>query len=231
MARNALAEQPVANISKYVVTLSAGPAWENAGKTQTFFLQPMTEKAYIADNKTNLLANGELFAGIQRSLNANLDGQFGIEVATTGNSNISGDIWDDALPQFNNFNYAYKVKQTRISVKGKFIKDLGYTCKPYVSGSLGIGFNKAGNFTSTPTIFEAIPTPGFQSNTVKAFTYTLGIGVQKVITPHWHGGIGYEFSDWGQSRLDRAPTQTLSQGLSLAHLYTNGLQFNLSYLA
>ena len=178
-------KETLSRLSPYVLTLSAGPAWTSGGETQTFYLQPMTQKTYAADNNSTVLADGELFLGIHRSMNAKLDGQLGFAVATTSNANLSGSIWDDALPQFNNFNYTYNVQHTHIAVKGKLIKDMGHACKPYVSGSLGVGFNQARHFTSIPTLFEATPTPNFQSNTTTAFTYTVGIGVQRAINQHW----------------------------------------------
>ena len=224
-------KEAFSRFSPYVVTLSAGPVWTSSGETQTFYLQPMTQKTYAADSNSTVLADGELFLGVQRPINAKLDGQLGLAVATTSNANLSGNIWDDALPQFNNFNYAYNVQHTHIAVKGKLIQDMGHACKPYVSGSLGVGFNQARHFTSIPTLFEATPTPNFQSNTTTALTYTVGIGVQRAINQHWQAGMGYEFADWGQSQLARAAGQTMGQGLSLNHLYTNGLQFSLSYLS
>ena len=224
-------KETLSRFSPYVVTLSVGPAWASGGETQTFYLQPMTQKTYAADNNSTVLADGELFLGVQRPITTKLDGQLGLAVATTSNANLSGSIWDDALPQFNNFNYAYNVQHTHIAVKGKLIQDMEYACKPYVSGSLGVGFNQARNFTSTPTLFQATPMLNFQSNTTTAFTYTVGIGVQRAINQHWQAGIGYEFADWGQSHLARASGQTMGQGLSLSHLYTNGLQFSLSHLS
>ena len=71
----------------------------------------------------------------------------------------------------------------------------------------------------------------FAAYTQTSFTYTLGAGIQKILTNHWQVGLGYEFADWGQSRLNRASEQTIGQGLSLSHLYTNGLVFNLTYTA
>lgn len=217
--------------SRGVATLSLGPVWENNGNTQTFYLAPNIEKTYAANHASHALVDGDIFLGIQKPIREKLDGQIGLAVATTSNANLSGSIWDDALPQFNNFNYTYNVQHTHIAVKGKLIKDMGHAFKPYVVGSLGVGFNQARNFTSTPTLFEAVSTPNFQSNTTTAFTYTVGIGVQRAINQHWQAGIGYEFVDWGQSQLARASGQTMGQGLSLNHLYTNGLQFSLSYLS
>jgi len=77
----------------------------------------------------------------------------------------------------------------------------------------------------------AVVMSNFASNTTTAFTYTLGAGVQRHLNQHWQAGIGYEFSDWGRRQLNRASGQTLNSGLSLPHLYTNGLLFNLTYHA
>jgi opacity protein-like surface antigen len=84
---------------------------------------------------------------------------------------------------------------------------------------------------NTPTIFQAIVNPNFSSNTKSSFTYTLGAGVQKMLNNNWQVGVGYEFADWGKSQLGRAAGQTLGNGLALSHLYTNGILFNITYLA
>lgn len=102
---------------------------------------------------------------------------------------------------------------------------------PWVSASLGIGFNNTHDFQNSPLISEAVTMTNFASSTQTSFTYTLGAGAQKVLNPHWQIGAGYEFSDWGQSQLNRASGQMLNSGLSLNHLYTNGVLFNLTYLA
>ncbi|WP_019216728.1 outer membrane protein [Legionella tunisiensis] len=144
---------------------------------------------------------------------------------------MSGYIWDDADPQFNIYIYNYRIKHSHIAVKAKILADRGYVVIPWISGSIGVGFNEAYRFTSMPTIFEALPTPDFVSHTKTAFTYTLGAGIQKALTPNWQIGIGYEFADWGKSQLARAPGQTVSTGLTLDHLYTNGFLVNITYLA
>lgn len=92
-----------------------------------------------------------------------------------------------------------------------------------------VGFNQAHGFTNTPLNFHAVVNPNFEPRTEVALTYTLGVGMQKPLNKNWQVGIGYEFSDWGKSQLGRANGQTLNSGLKLAHLYTHGLLFNLTY--
>jgi opacity protein-like surface antigen len=215
----------------WVGTVSAAPVWESAGQTQTFYLAPDIIKTYAASNVAHVLADGEIFLGIQENLSKMLQGQLGLAVAVMSNAKLSGNIWDDADSTFNNYSYGYQIQHTHVAVKGKFLADRGYWFIPWVSGSLGVGFNHAKDFQNTPLISQAITMPNFASNTRAGFTYTLGAGIQRTLNPHWQIGMGYEFADWGQSQLNRASGQTLNSGLSLNHLYTNGMVFNLTYLA
>lgn len=214
----------------WVTTFSMGPVWENGGRTQSFFLTPGIVKTYTANRFTHTLFDGEVFVGQQKNLSESLQGQLGLAVGATSNAILSGHIWDDADLQFDNFVYRYKTQHTYIALKGKLLADMNYWLTPWVSASLGVGFNRAHDFSNTPLIFEALANPNFSSHTKTAFAYTVGVGVQKALTSHWQIGVGYEFADWGQSRLGRAAGQTLNSGLGLNHLYTHGVLFNLSFL-
>jgi opacity protein-like surface antigen len=214
----------------WVVSLSAGPAWANAGDTQTFNLTQTDSKTYAAHDATNTLFAGELFLGMQRTLMPQLQGQFGLAVAKTGDAQLQGTIWDDADPAFANYNYDYYVQTTRIAAKAKLLLDKGFWMTPWISASVGVGLNRAHSFDSTPLIPQAAASNNFSGNTQTSFSYTLGVGFQKSICANWEIGIGYEFADWGRSQLGTAPGQTTGSSISLNHLYTQGLMFNLTYL-
>ena len=214
----------------WVGTFSAGPVWQNGGATQTFYLIPEIEKTYAANQSTHALFDGEVFVGLQKTLSQTLQGQLGLAVAATSNASLTGVIWDDADPEFANYTYSYKLQHTHVAVKGKLLADAGHWLTPWVSASLGVGFNNAHSFNNTPLIFEALPNADFSSHMTTAFTYTLGVGVQKALSIHWQVGACYEFADWGQSQLQRVPGQTMGSGLGLNHLYTNGLLLNLTYI-
>ena len=170
-----------------------------------------------------------VFLRQNQTLSQTVQGQLGLAVAATSNATLTGAIWDDASPEFDNYTYNYKIQHTHVAVEGKLLADMGYWLVPWVSASLGVGFNNVHSFRNTPTIFEAISNPDFASHTQTAFTYTVGAGVQKALSAHWQVGAGYEFADWGKSQLDRASGQTQNSGLALNHLYTNGLLFSISY--
>jgi opacity protein-like surface antigen len=215
----------------WVGSIAAGSVWERGGETQTFFLAPEIEKTYAARISTNAFAAEELFIGLQKSLASQWLGQLGLVAATAGNARLQGVIWDDADPAFDNYSYQYKVRNTRIAAKGKLLLDKGYWLMPWVSASLGVGFNRTFDFTNTSLISEAVPQSNFANHVKTAFIYTVGAGVQKALDTHWQVGAGYEFADWGKSSLGRAWGQTMNSGLALNHFHTNGVLFNLTYIA
>lgn len=216
--------------SAWVITLSGGSAWVSGGETQTFYLAPEIEKTYTANEPDNTIAEGDLFLGIQKPVYKKLLGQLGFDFAAAGNVDLSGNIWDDANPEFNNHTYNYQVRHNAFALKGKLLFDMNLPVIPWISASAGIGFNQASDFNNNPTIFEALPAPDFSNNTTTAFTYTLAVGVQRIITKNWQAGVSYEFADWGKSGLDRAPGQTMGSGPSQSHLYSNALLLNITYV-
>lgn len=214
-----------------IFALNIGPAWNNSGTSQTFFLQTDVQKTYDATNKTQIIGVGEIFYGGQKRVSAQIIAQIGLALAAATHVNLQGDIWEDADPEFNNYNYTYKIKPGRLLLKGKWLLDTSTFALPYISGGVGAGFNHAYSFHIQPKIFQELTQPSFKSNTTTSFAYTVGAGIQKIINQQWQIGMGYELANWGTSRLSAASYQTFNSGLQLNHLYTQELLFNLSYMA
>lgn len=217
--------------SSWFVTLSSGPLWENAGEDQTINLTPDTTKTYVANTPDHAIADSEVFFGLQRSLSPSLLGQFGIATVATGGASMTGTIWDDGDPAFDNYTYNYKVSHTAVLLQAKLIENWSWAIKPLISVGAGVGFNRSSNFSNTPTINEAVATPNFADNTTTAFTYSVAIGGQHQFNKNWSAGLSHEFSDWGRSELGQAPGQTQESGLSLKHLHTNGFLLSVTYTA
>lgn len=217
-----------------VITISGGPAWANVGKTQTLYIQSDIENTYAASKKTKILGTGEVFLGLWHTLGEYFDGQLGIALSASSKVKPSGQIWEDADAEYNNFNYSYSIKHSRVGLKGKLITHKNPVIsfiQPYISGSVGIGFNRAYYYQTTAIIPEAVEMPGFSDNSTKALSYTLGAGIQTSFYRHWQIGLGYEFANWGKNHLGCAPDQTINSRLQLKHFYTNELQFSLSFIA
>ena len=213
-----------------VITLSGGPAWTSRVNSQNIYFEPELMMSFKAHDHNTTLGTGEAFFGVQHSLRQQLTYQLGLAISGSSDGKLAGNVWIDDIPEFNDYLYKYKISHTHVAVKGKLLADIGYVLQPYLSASLGAGFNRAKNFSDTPTIFEQLAFPNFGSHTKTAFTYTVGAGVQTALNANWGMGLGYEFADWGKSRLDPCRTQLIGTGLKLNHLYTHQLQFSLSYL-
>jgi len=221
--------QTINSKTQYVASFNLGPGWYNVGNTQSVLLQPGFTNIYVDNNHTQALITGELFFGIARQLHQHVWGQFGVAGALTSPAHLSGVVWEAGEPHLNNFTYTYDVDHAQISLKGKLLTLVSWY--PYISASLGAGFNAAKNYTSTPLLFEILPMSPFMDNDSTSFAYTIGVGIQKALSVHWQLGIGYEFSDWGRSKLGPIAGNTTTNTLQLNHLYVNQLMFNITFLA
>lgn len=217
-----------------VVTLSGGPMWAYGSELQSVYFSPELSRTYDIDAASSTLGYGELFVGIQRIFNPKYEGQLGVAFAAATPLKIAGDIWDFDDPRFNNYWNSYKVKHTHVALKGKLLTNTKYSLKPWVSASIGAGFNRATEYQVIPKICEVIPLPSanFASSRTSTFVYTLGAGAQRVLSQHWQVGVGYEFVNWGKSQFGRAPAQPYgSHGLTIDPIRSNGVLLNLTWLA
>lgn len=213
-----------------VMTLSLGPTLTGGAESDSFYLQSDVAKTYKVNRKPHLFGSGELFFGMQIPVLPNFLSQVGVAVAGGLEAPLAGNIWEDQDPNFNNYTYKYKVNHAHIAVKAKISTDTNTILQPYVSGSIGAGVNRSHRFSITPIIYEEIPAPDFTAGRDSGMVYTAGLGIQSSYNENWLLGVGYEFADWGNLHLGRAPGQTEHTGLGSNHLYTHELQFSLTYV-
>ena len=213
-----------------IITISGGPAWAGPGQNQ--YLYPITPPPptityYQYQTQTGALATGEIFFGLQRIVAPGLTGQLGLGLAGASDAKLQGVTTVDGVP--NIYSYTYKVNQGRLELKGKLISNYFQACQPYLSGSFGAGFNNSHDYIPISAYPLILPAPWFASHTTVGFSYTLGLGLQTMVSPHWQLGMGYEFADWGKSFLD-GDNVNYDGGLSLTHMYSNELLFSIGYV-
>jgi opacity protein-like surface antigen len=217
--------------TKKILSLSAGPAWYNAGQTQTLYLQSNFLNTYSATRTTQALFNGEVFLGAQTYLHQKGIGELGITLNATNSAQLQGQVWETGDSNFDNYSYQYRIKHQHIGIKAKWLfSEWSHFFYPYLSTSVGIARNTSYHFHQTPLIYEALPIPGFQNQTITACAYTFGGGLARQLHPNWRVSLGYQFMAWGKSELGRTPTQTVNTGLTLSNLYTQQLELTISYL-
>lgn len=219
------------SVFQWVASFSLGPGWYQTGSTQNLLLQPGFTNTYVANQDNRTLITGELFLGTLQQLSSRLWGQIGIAGALASPARVSGIIWETGDPHLDNFTYAYHIDHAQVSLKGKLLTLINQSWYPYLSASLGAAFNTSTHYTSTPLLFEIIPIPPFTKKTMTSFAYTVGVGLQKTMAPHWQLGFGYEFADWGQNQLGPIAGLATNSTPGLNHLYVNQLMFNITFLS
>ncbi|KTD04693.1 hypothetical protein OQJ19_07700 [Fluoribacter gormanii] len=212
-----------------IIIVSGGPAWSDPGKDQYLYpFPPPQNNLYRADSKSDWLGSGELFFGLQHFIGAsNMIAQFGLGVAAASDASLSGTVSVDGVPDV--YTYSYKVSHVRAEFKGKLIACGFQTIQPYLSGSFGVGWNHAHDWLPTTIDPVLYPTYWFSTASTVAFSYTVGLGVQKMLTPNWQVGVGAEFADWGKNYLG-GDSATLDKGPGMPHLYTTELLFSVGYM-
>ena len=228
----ALAGEMGHTMHDYFIAVNAGPSWMNTDSTQTIELQPDVIDTYLSQHhkNTNVLVNGEIFLGIQRHFFPKIQSQFGLAFYISSPAKINGYLQVDGNPNFQDYAYQYQINHEHIALKSKWIYEQSLNINPYLSGGVGVGFNRSYGYSLTPLIFQAVPMPLFQSNTQVALSYSVGAGFQRALSQHFTVALGYQFVSWGGSHLDQASGQTSSKGLSFSSLYSQGIEFNMSYL-
>lgn len=212
-----------------VLSFSGNIAWVNPGQTQTFFLQPDLEQTYNSLSGTNTIGAFEGFMGFQKCLTSNVNAQLGVSAVGATSSHLYGEIWQDANPNFNNYDYNYQLQHTHVAAKGKLLYE-SKLISPYLSASIGAGFNRSYDYLQSSKLFQVLEQPTFYNQTITSFIYTLGAGIQTKIYQCVFFNIGYEFADWGKSSLGTGNNQNNSNTIQLNHFYANQLQFGLSLI-
>ena len=232
VAMPALAAEQALNPYAYFMSVSVGSNWTSPGTTQTIALQPDLVNAYLAQSALNhrVLANGEVVLGLQWSLLKSLTTQFGLAFYASSPATINGYVQVDANPVFQNYADQYNINHEHIALKSKWNVENTYHIDPYLSASLGVGFNRSYGYSMTPLIFQAVDLPLFESHSQVSFSYTVGAGIQHHVNQHISLALGYQFVSWGASHLAPAQGQSSSKGPGLNNVYSQGLEFNLSYI-
>lgn len=202
-----------------IMTISAGPAWENNGDPKTFTVPPAIEQHYTVDDGTNTLLQGEIFFASGFDVAPTWHMNLGLALGAVEVAEISGHVLQDGVDVGT---YQYNVSHLRGVVKDQILFNFGSPFQPWASVSLGASFNHAYHYTSDIE-------PTFRSEIMPTFTYGLGIGFQYVFSDNFQIGIGYEFTDWGMNELDEPVGYTGNDYLSSKHFYTNALMFNFAY--
>lgn len=157
-----------------------------------------------------------------------LSWQWGLSGYFNSQISSSGHVWQFAQPEFDNFIYGYTIQSKRVMATGKLLGTIKQTIHPYVSCELGAGFNRASAYKETSLIIEAVPMAPFSDRTHTSLAWGAGGGIDVNINATLRLGLGYQFANLGKTSLGVSPAQRTQQTLSLPHLYSQEVRFQLT---
>lgn len=226
--------QSIVDVKQYkpLVTLTIGPDFVQPGQAQALTLLPPFENYYTNNSQTATVADGGGFFGVERTLSDYLAIQLGVAGYVDAQLRVQGDVWQFGLPLFDTLGYSYNIHHSRVMFSSKLLTTMPRyeSLHPYFSWELGTAYNRASNYGETPLIDLAIPMAPFTDYRKSSFAWGLGVGFDYNLNEHIRAGVGYQFANLGSVSLGVTPSESTRQTLGSAHLYTNQLRFQLTFL-
>ena len=108
-------------------------------------------------------------------------------------SNIKGTVEQYSLPEFLNYNYVQSYDTNQYMLMGKFDLFQVWKVLPYISGGVGVVSSSLDTYNETalPGV-TARTNPAYRANTISQAAYTLGVGLDFIVTDHIWMTLGYE---------------------------------------
>ncbi|MCL9684364.1 outer membrane protein [Legionella maioricensis] len=209
---------------------NVGADFIRSGRSQTVTLLPPFSNHYT--NSDNYQSSGSLGGGlgIESFKSERLFWQLGVSAYFDSQVTNSGDVWQFGLPEFNNLTYSYQTQYSRIVASGKILSTVKQRIHPYLSGELGVGFNRVSGYHEIPLIPEVLPMSPFRSATQSSFTWGAGVGLDVDLNAPVRLGIGYQFADLGKASLGLSPAQLTNDTLHVSNSYTHQVRIQLTAL-
>lgn len=143
---------------------------------------------------------------------------------------VTGTITQYSLPQFENYNYQYKVG--RQAVYALFKANLFHYRQfmPYLSLGLGQAFNSISRYNESPIFSNIIPrlSPDFQNHRNAQFSYILSVGIDFMKNQTTWFGLEYRYGYFGDAQSGIGMNGYNSDFLK-SKLTDNALGFRLTY--
>lgn len=212
----------------FLVTASVGADFVNVGQTKNVTLLPPFENRYVDQTGIQSLFDGGVFLGAEWFVSPLFSWQLGVAGYRTSSMDVTGDVWQFADPNYDNFDYTYNIVNERLVAETKLLTTVYERVHPYISGQLGASRNMTSNFDEKPDTCSAVPGSPFEDHNTTAFTYGVGAGVDVDLTKHLRLGAGYQFADLGRASLGSASTAATNDSLSVSHMYTQELRVQLT---
>ncbi|KTC93815.1 SPOR domain-containing protein [Legionella drozanskii] len=221
----------------WYVGVFGGVQWNDISHKITVNNSSRAESPYNKDTYLSGI-NNQAFAGASGGYRWEFNNRWlpalgvGLRYQRVFARNVGKSILQYSMPEFANYNYSWQIYSDVALATAKF-NFLQYRAfAPYLSGSVGAGFNKSRNYKEvalegvTPRI-----SPFFTDNLTTQFAYNVGAGVDLQISSRFIVSLGYEYQDLGSvSSGSGAGNNWVGQALNLGSYRSNAALLSVNYL-
>lgn len=206
----------------------------NAGSSQTFDIDDISEQFYIYTNNNEIQAPAFYggFVGVEWQGDSNWMFELLIDYNQSSLFPVSGTLTQGIDTDSEDvFDYSYNMRFRQLfgEVKVGYVK--WSHILPYLLFGLGSAFNSAQDYTTTAPA-TLVATRAFADNLKISPTYILGFGFDIPIVDWLRIGVGYRFTDAGKFSLGQATVEDIevSGTLSQSALYANEFIAQLTFV-
>jgi len=217
-----------------IVTLGAGASIEQVGRSQSYQPLDICSYHYQANASSATRFLGSIFFGSELSLPTTLPllMDIGLEYNQSSTFTANGTLTQGADSiSANTYAYRYHVQSQQVLIDGKLQWNVFQKFYLYGLVGLGLAINDVHAYqTNVPMFYEY--TPAYSSHRQTNFSYSVGAGIGMPVMDRWRIGLGYRFTDLGQSNLGKGNINSIpiANTLKQSHLYANEIVAELTYL-
>lgn len=188
---------------------------------------------YYSTNNTNPTANFAIEAGYRWLRNQKFIPAYAISFRYQHSleADIGGQITQYSLPEFTNYSYRWNISSNIFLVMAKMNLLEWHHLLPYLSGGIGMAFNRASGFKET-AFANVTPrvSPGFGSNTRSQLAYNLGAGMDWQVHPKVIFSLDYEFQELDSVASSAGVSSWAGNKLYSRRYQTNSVMIGVTYL-
>ena len=213
----------------WYLKVHGGAGWYSEGKNHTINYGDDDFDAFNDNSEREVAFQYGLGAGFHFAMPE--QGAMGLGISWYGDAEhkYKGYIDQYAQRSLRDYNYLYKVQSQRVMVEGCWGFPFYQQLEGFVTGGLGMSWNKFSSYKYTPLGTEESPKPEFQDkDTNSAFAWQLGAGVSWAFTPQWRASVFYLYANNGkaESTADKEPVKGKYETDDIT---SHNLMFSLNY--
>lgn len=226
---------PVA--SGWFAGVYAGPAW---GSHRTMFVDNNSDASapFNLDTFTvNQVENPQGMLGVSAGYRWMREAQW-MPVASLNfryhhlfAHDVFGNVIPFSEPEFTNYTYGVDLSSNSYMAAGKLDLLRFNSLLPYVSGGIGVAYNKMNNYFEQP--FPGVfprESPAFAGGVNREFTWSLGFGLDYQFSPRTTVSAGYEYQSYGRFMSGFGVDAWGNRQLIQHSFYTNSLLLSMDYV-